>query len=416
MRFISTFSNVPRSEVIKTLTKDRAAGQGDHVAQRRARICVVVAIPMTLEVFLLAQLKALQEFYDVTVIANCPDAQFLRKLGLDIDLLHVAIERDISPFQDAKCLIALFRLFRSHQFSVVHSITPKAGLLAMVAARLARIPNRMHTFTGQVWVGLGGWKRGILKQMDRILAESATELLADSYSQLKFLRDEGIVSTSSGVVLGKGSISGVDRKRFHPRPIERQRIRQELGLADSVIVFGFIGRLKKDKGVLDLAQAFRNVCKEHESVHLLVVGPDEERLMQRMIALAGEAASSMSFVSWTKEPEHYMASIDLLCLPSYREGFGSVIIEAAACGVPALASRIYGVSDALIEGVTGMMHECGDVGGIADGLKRAVAAGFELGEMGFRAQQRANEDFDSSILSSELVARYRRVLGERTVA
>ena len=402
--------------MIKTLTKERAAEQGELVTQRRVRVCVVVAVPMTLEVFLISHLRALQTCYDITVVANCPDVHFLRKLGLDIEMVHVAIERNIAPFQDAKCLMALFSLFRSRQFSIVHSITPKAGLLAMVAAMLARVPNRIHTFTGQVWAGLGGWERELLKLMDKLLAFSATALLADSHSQLVFLRQEGIFKTSRGVVLGKGSISGVDGKRFQRKPLERQRIRYELGITDSAMVFGFMGRLKKDKGVLDLAQAFRIVGEENQSVHLLVVGPDEEQLMQRMIDLAGEAASRMSFVNWTKEPERYMAAIDLLCLPSYREGFGSVIIEAAACGVPTLASRIYGVSDALVEGVTGMMHECGDVCGIADGLKRAVAARHALTEMGSRAQKRANEDFDSSILSGQLAAYYGRLLAESEVA
>lgn len=377
---------------------------------------MVVAVPMTLEVFLLGHLTALGRLYDVTVVANCPDGTLAQKLGENIEFVHVGIKREISPFQDSRCLMTLFRLFRSRQFMVVHSITPKAGLLAMVAARLAGVPIRIHTFTGQVWAGLKGWKRWLLKRMDVILARSATRLLADSPSQLSFLRKEGVVRTLTASVLGKGSISGVNRERFRPRSQARKEIRESLGIAEDAMVLGFMGRLKRDKGVLDLAQAFQMVFEEHKSVHLLVVGPDEEHLSQGMVDLAGEAASKMSFVQWTKEPELYLAAIDLLCLPSYREGFGSVIIEAASCGVPALASRIYGVSDAIVEGVTGWMHECGDVGGIASGLKHAVESRPEMAEMGLRARKRAHQDFDSSSLSEQLVALYKQLTGETRIA
>ncbi len=376
----------------------------------RRSICIVVAATMTIEAFLLEQLAALMPLYEITLAANCPDKNFLKKFGLDLKLVHVPMRRGIAPLQDLKCLLMLFQLFKSRHFALVHSITPKAGLLSMLAAFFARVPVRLHTFTGQVWSTMGGWKRKVLRDFDWLLAISTTHILTDSRSQLQFLSEEGVVSWHKASVLGSGSISGVNLERFRPRQEEKWRIRRELDIPVCAPVFGFIGRIKADKGVLDLARAFGRLSAKGANAYLIVAGPDEENLTDRMTELAGASAKRICFVNWTQTPELYMAAFDLLCLPSYREGFGSVIIEAAACGVPALASRIYGISDAVVDGVTGLLHECGDISAIAAGMQKALDQADIVAEMGRRAQERARNEFSSRRLSSELVAFYDRIL------
>lgn len=404
------YSKEQRSGKIETAIRNDPVVSSEALQDARPSICIVVAAAMTIEVFLLEQIAALMPLYQVTVVANCPDKKHLRKFGLDLDIQHVPMCRDIAPLQDLKCLFRLFLLFRARNFAVVHSITPKAGLLSMVGAVLARVPLRVHTFTGQVWATTAGWKRAGLKSLDRILAMSATHILADSRSQLKFLAEEGVVKEHRADVLGSGSISGVDIKRFQPRQEEKWRIRRGLDIPDSATVFGFIGRIKKDKGVLDLARAFGLLPISGPKAYLMIAGPDEENLTRKMIELSGGSADRIRFVSWTQTPEFYMTAFDLLCLPSYREGFGSVIIEAAACGVPTLASRIYGISDAVVDGVTGMLHECGDVAAIAAGMKRALDEPEFVKEMGRRAQNRARTEFSSARLSAELVGFYSGIL------
>jgi len=195
----------------------------------KRRVCFVVASEMTVRTFLRNHIAAMQDEYDITVVANTADRSLLGDLGLTAQLRPLAIERGISLRKDMQAIVRLTRLFWRGRFEMVHSITPKAGLLAMVAGLLARTPVRVHTFTGQVWATRRGLSRALLKNLDRLLAASATFIIVDSSSQRDFLLQERVVSASKSVVLGKGSLGGVDGLKFHPDVHARDRIRGELG-------------------------------------------------------------------------------------------------------------------------------------------------------------------------------------------
>ena len=167
-----------------------------------------------------------------------------------------SIERDIAPLKDLIALWQMTRELRRGRFDLVHSVTPKAGLLAMVGGFLAGVPHRIHTFTGQVWATRRGLGRFVLKNMDRLTALTATRVLVDSPSQRDFLLLQGVVKADKSMVLGEGSIGGVDLQRFRPDPEIRKAVRTQLGVDDSVPLLLFVGRLKRDKGILDLAKAY----------------------------------------------------------------------------------------------------------------------------------------------------------------
>jgi glycosyltransferase involved in cell wall biosynthesis len=376
----------------------------------KRRACVVVASEMTVRAFLVRQLEAMQELYDVTVVVNTTNRRLLDELGVRGTLRPLSIERPISVSSDVRAFLWLLRLLRAERFDLVHSMTPKAGLLAMLAARLAGIPVRVHTFTGQVWATRSGLSRAVFKAIDRVVAGCATLALADSRSQREFLIREEIVRPSKLMVLGNGSVSGVDAARFRPDPALRQRWRERLGIpaADSVMLF--VGRLHRDKGVLDLARAFGLVAGERPDVRLLIVGPDEQHLRPAIEGICGSHRGRLHFLDFTSAPEAVMAASDVLCLPSYREGFGSVIIEAAAAGVPAVASRIYGIVDAIEEGRTGLLHEPGDVDGLAARLLRIVADPALRTSLGNAARVRAVRDFSQRSLTSAILDVYAQLL------
>ena len=371
----------------------------------KKKICLVVSSPMTVNAFLQQPIRHLCQDYDVHVALNLESGESLRGLEEMVTILPVAIERKIAPWRDLLALWQMILLFRRHQFKLVHSVTPKAGLLAMLASRLAGVDIRIHTFTGQVWVTRTGLARQILKGMDRLIAQLGTYALVDSASQRQFLLDEGVLTESGSGVLAQGSISGVDTMRFCPNAEARQRIRGELGIAEGATVFLFLGRLNRDKGVLDLAAAFAGL-KDGRS-HLLVVGPDEENISQQMMALTRHCRERVHFVGFALKPEEYMAASDVLCLPSYREGFGSVVIEAAAVGIPAIGSRIYGVVDAIQEGHSGLLFEARDV----PGLRAAMEAmsgddGLRL-QFGKQSRERAIAVFASDKLATAWLEFYR---------
>ena len=375
----------------------------------KRRACIVVASELTVRSFLVHQILAMQEHYDVTVVVNTTNARFLHDLGILASLRPLSIERHVSPMSDLRCLVTLIRLMRAERFDLVQSVTPKAGLLAMLAAWLTRIPVRVHFFTGQVWATRMGISRAALKLLDKVVASAATFALVDSPSQREFLIAAGIVKASNSTVLGKGSICGVDPARFRRDPAARRAIRRSLAIPARAVTILFVGRLHRDKGVLDLACAFARLADRRPDVHLLIVGPDEQNLTDAVRALCSRHEGRLHFSGFTGTPELLMAASDILCLPSYREGFGSVIIEAAAVGLPAVASRIYGVTDAVVDGETGLLHDPADVGGMVAQMERLVSDPELRRSLGASAQRRAERDFSQGVVTAAVLDLYARL-------
>jgi glycosyltransferase involved in cell wall biosynthesis len=376
----------------------------------RPRICVLVSSEMTIRAFMRGHLATLQLDYDVVASANCTPEVIASSLPVGCGFSSNGVEREISLRDDLRELRRLRKWFSAEAFDAVHTITPKAGLLGMLAARLARVPVRMHTFTGQVWATEAGLKRRILRLMDKVLARCCTHPLADSHSQLQFLVDEGVLRAGRGMVPGDGSIAGVDIERFHADPQTRTRMRSELGITHDTVVFVFVGRLNRDKGVSDLVPAFVAAAVRSPGIQLLLVGPDEGDYGKQLMAAAGPHSGDVHLVGSVTNPESYLAAADVFCLPSYREGFGVSVIEAAACGLPAIVSEIYGLTDAVVNETTGVLHQPGDVAGITECLVRLANSAELRRSLGDSARQRVVQSFSAQRVTDALVDVYRSAL------
>jgi glycosyltransferase involved in cell wall biosynthesis len=379
-------------------------------AAGKQRICFVVSSPLTVRAFLAKHISVLSKQFDVSVVVNA-DPETLAAEVPKAQFFNVPIVRAISPLRDALAAIHLLFFFRRQGFAVVHSITPKAGLLSMVAAWLARVPVRLHTFTGQIWVTRKGPMRALLKGMDCVTACLATEVLVDSRSQREFLIANGVVSASKSRVLGEGSICGVD-ERFRPDEATRGRVRSTLGLPRDAVLYLYLGRVSRDKGVLDLAKAFAALAKRHASACLLVAGPDEDGLMTRVEELVVGCRDRFRRVDFTDRPEDFMAAADVFCLPSYREGFGQVAIEASAAELPVIASRIYGVTDAVIEGETGLFHAPGDVDALVDRMQTLLEHPEVRRRLGSAGRARVLREFSAERVTRALLDYYSDVTGK----
>ena len=376
----------------------------------KKKIMFVATTPFAVNAFLRTHLLALAKTYDVTLCVNTELYPLLDDIKRSVRVLHVNIHRKMAPWRDLLALFQLFRCFRSVRPYAVHSIMPKTGLLAMIAGVLAGVPLRFHTFTGQVWANKTGVGRMLLKGIDRLIVVCSTQVFADSASQCAYLQREGVVRSGGVSVIGGGSIAGVDLGRFRPDPGARSELRSAAGVATDVPVFLYVGRLARDKGVFDLVEAFASLAKEHQDWDLWMVGPDEEALQVGLERRATELGGRVRFFPPTTQPERYMAAADVFVLPSHREGFGSVIIEAAACGVPAVAYRIDGVIDAVVENRTGCLVDKGDISGLALAMQELGRNREERTRLGNSALARVTAEFSSAAVSDAWRGFYASVL------
>ncbi len=373
----------------------------------KKKLCIVSTVPVALKVFMREHIMRLSESLSITLVCSGDTSELERIFsGVDVRSISINIERKISFPSDLCSLAKLRQFFLKENFDAVHSLMPKSGLLAMVAARLVGVPVRVHIYTGQVWSTSTGIKRIILKSMDQLLAICATRLMADSPSQRDFLVAEKVVSRDKITVLGLGSISGVDSSRFKPDGTARIQIRAQLNIPDDAVVFLFMARVTQAKGAVDMVQAFRHLSDSAPKAHLLMVGPDEEALESQLELLLTDIKPRYHRVGFTDSPEKFMAAADVFCLPSYREGFSLATIQAAGAGLPAVASRIYGLTDAVDEGNTGLMHAPGDIQAISSCMLRLYQDKKYREQLADTANQRAHSTFSQDYIVGEMVKFY----------
>ena len=375
------------------------------------KICFVATIPAAVNSFLRDHIQAAGEIYSVTVVCNSEDKYLLE--GLDAKIIFLPIKRKPSPLKDLLVLIQLVKLFRQEKFDIVHSHLPKTGLLGMLAAWLTCVPIRINTFHGEVWATQSGLRRIALKLCDQLVGLFATNILVVSPSQQAFLVKEGILPQGKSKLIDAGSICGVNPLRFHTDSDVRFTIRKDLEVAQEATVILFVGRLNRDKGMLDLASAFDAISKHHSNVVLLLVGTEEDVVFSQIQEICNDELDRLHYVSFTDTPEHYMAAADIFCLPSYREGLPMTILESAACGVPTVASRIYGITDAVEEGKTGLLFTAGDVSGLTQLLSILIEDKYLRQQMGEAARLRVLDLFLSDKITEGVLAFYAKLLTER---
>lgn len=312
-------------------------------------------IPDSINVFCNGLLKDLQENegYEVVVVSSPGEAmrQIAEREG--VKTVEVPMQRHISPVKDLVSLFKMIKVFRREKPQMVHSITPKAGLISMMAAWVCRVPVRLHTFTGLVFPTASGLKQKILIFTDRLTCACATHIVPEGEGVKKDLINFKITRKPLKV-LGHGNIRGIDLERFDPElpeiKEEASKIRKE-----GVFTFIFIGRLVRDKGINELVEAFSRLNKEFPDTRLILVGPEERELDPLLPETISEIEENRAIeavgVHWDVRP--WLVASDALVFPSYREGFPNVVIEAGAMGLPSIVTDINGSREIIIEGKNG---------------------------------------------------------------
>lgn len=378
----------------------------------KKKICFVVAIPGTARAFLRDHIAELSKEYDIYLMGNIKDKQDISMLNLT-GWQQIDIMRPISLWKDLKTVRQAWMYFRKMKFDAIHSVTPKAGLISALAGKLAGIKHRTHIFTGQVWATKKGITRKLLKIIDKIIVKCDNHILVDGKSQRAFLIKENILHEGEAEVFGKGSISGVNSVRFKPDLKDRELIRKKIGIKDNSLTYIFLGRLNHDKGIGELFEAFNRLVSEVDNIFLLLVGKDEGGYISKLSEYENIIeGKNFHYYGRTPEPEKVLNAGDVFVLPTYREGFGTSVLEAACVGLPCICSDAYGVQDAFIEKETGLRCHVGDVESLYQCMKYMYEHPEEVKRMGENSRKRAIADFNGEKLTHYWVDFYHKMLSD----
>ncbi len=374
------------------------------------KICFITTVSMTLRTFVLDTAAYLHEHgdYDITFICD-NDEKFVKSLPEYIHFIPVSMSRGVN-LGFVSAVRELFRVFQSQHFDIVQYSTPNASLYASVAAKLAKVPVRLYCQWGIRYVGFSGVMRVVFRVIEKIVCYNSTAIRAVSPKNMAFAVNEGLYPETKVKVLGKGGTIGVDLREY---PLDmksawKEEVRRRLDVPAGY-VFGFAGRLSRDKGGNELLQAFHDLNTE-ESVRLLIVGPDEAgqdvdcKLMEW--AKQDERVIFTGMVPKPEMPKYY-AAMDALVHPTYREGFGMVLQEAAAMELPVLTTDVPGASEVLENGASCMLCEAKSVSDLKDKMEMLLdkttaelmgkAARVRVEQLFERSQmlQRQFEDYES---------------------
>lgn len=376
----------------------------------RRTICFVVAVPVTANAFLRDHIDALSQDFDIYLVGNIKDENEVKGLRI-IGWHHIDIERGISLGKDMRAVWQATSYFMKMKFDAVHSVTPKAGLITAFAGKIAGVKHRTHIFTGQVWATKSGFIRFVLKSLDKMIASFNNHIMVDGKSQRAFLEKEGVLRKGTALVFCNGSIAGVNSERFAPNAIARKEEREKIGVKDGMLAFLFLGRLNHDKGIGELYEAFNRLASEVKDVFLLLVGPDEDGFINTLSNFPHiKEEENFHYYGPTNNPERVLNAGDVFVLPTYREGFGSSVLEAACIGLPCICSDAYGVLDAYVAGETGLQCKVGDADSLYQCMKRIYDDRELIKRMGEKSRQRALNDFYVKPITECWVNFYKEIL------
>lgn len=379
----------------------------------KKKLIRTAAVPGSLFGLLKGQLRFLNEFYEVVGVASPGEVLTWVEEQQGIRTVGVNIERSIHPIKDVISLFKLFRLFRKERPFMVHSITPKAGLLSMTAAYFARVPRRVHTFTGLIFPTQKGFMKSLLLFFDKLICLFATHV----YPEGNGVKNDLIkyrVTRKPLKVIANGNINGVDLEYFNPGLFDVDQIesiRKGLGLKESDFVFVNISRLVNDKGINELVRAFCRLADIHKNVKLLLVGGyhgESDILPQATLDIINNHDRILELGNQS-DIRPFLIAANALAFPSYREGFPNVVLEAGAMGLPAIVTDINGCNEIIEAGKNGLIIPSKDEEALFQAMTSLLNDRILLGKLSEKARPMVASRFERSMVWRAVLEEYRLI-------
>ncbi len=379
----------------------------------KKKLIRVAAIPASLFNLLKGQLRFINDYYEVVGVAS--KGEKLRKVSEEqgIRTIPINIERNISPLKDVVSLFKLYRLFRKEKPFMVHSLTPKAGLLSMTAAFFARVPRRVHTFTGLLFPTRKGFMKQVLLFFDKLICLFATHVYPEGNGVKSDLINYRVTKKPLKVI-ANGNINGVDIRHFDPDLYDsdiNRTTRRQYELNDSDFVFVNIGRIVNDKGINELVSAFSDLAKSHQDVKLLLVGAHENESDTLPKETWDTINTHKQIIYAGPQPDvrPFLAASDALVFPSYREGFPNVVLEAGSMGLPAIVSDINGCNEIIEHGKNGLIIPSMDERALFQAMKVFVTDKTFLSKLAAEARPMISSRFERSFVWEAVLAEYKQL-------
>lgn len=375
------------------------------------KIIRITTIPGSLWELLKGQLRFMSDYYEVIGISsNTKDLLKVNK-NEGVRTIPVNMSRKITPFKDLVGLYKLYRILKKEKPHIVHTHTPKAGTLGMFAAKLAGVPYRLHTVAGLPLLEATGFKRKLLNTVEKLTYASATLVLPNSFALRDIIIKENFCSANKLKVIANGSSNGINTNHFDLAKVPQEsidQIKSQLQIKPQDLVFLFIGRIVKDKGIKELVDAFDELSKTHKDIHLILVGYKESELdpLSPRTELLIQNNNKIHEVGSIDDIRPYVAASNILTFPSYREGFPNVVLEASCMEKPCIVSDINGCNEIISNEFNGLIIPVKNTEALKNAMLYLYNNPDKIKELSANARPNIIKKYERDIVWKELLDLY----------
>ena len=384
------------------------------MSESKKKLVRITTVPLSLDKILDGQLAFMNNHYEVIAVSS--EKEYLIRCAKNegVRFKHIEMTRKITPFKDFISLIKLISFLKKERPLIIHSHTPKAGILAMLASKITNIPIRLHTVGGLPLMEEKGSKKKMLELIEKLTYSFSTFVFTNSNGLYKYIIDNNYVSKSKLKVIGNGSSNGVDVNYFSPTSVsekEKEKLKSSLGILENDFTFVFVGRIVADKGINELIKAFDTISFQNNAIKLLLVGEQESELdplNERTLNLIRNNNKIIE-TGFQKDIRPFLAISNALVFPSYREGFPNVVMQAGAMELPVIATNINGCNEIIVNEKNGVLIELKNNGAIEKAMVRLIEDEAFYKNLKSNARSMIVSRFERKVICEKILYEYKEM-------